>query len=120
MNAPAGEISKGRSPVVSCRDDVGGASAIARGGPRRVWWWLVAALAVALGVRLAVLVSPLGELDADEAVVGLMARHIAFNGELPIFYYGQAYLGSLEAFSAAPLFLAFDSSGALLKMVPLA
>ena len=82
--------------------------------------WLIGAVMLALGVRLAALASPLGELDADEAVVGLMARHIAFNGELPIFYYGQAYLGSLEAFSAAPLFLAFDSSGALLKKVPLA
>jgi hypothetical protein len=62
----------------------------------------------------------MGELDADEAVVGLMARHIAFNAELPVFYYGQAYLGSLEAFTAAPLFLAFSSSGVLLKLVPLA
>jgi len=62
----------------------------------------------------------MGELDADEAVVGLMARHIAFDGELPVFYYGQAYLGSLEAFTAAPLFLAFGSSAQLLKLVPLA
>jgi hypothetical protein len=62
----------------------------------------------------------MGELDADEAVVGLMARHIAFNGEWPVFYYGQAYLGSLEAFTAAPLFLAFNSSAAVLKLVPLA
>jgi hypothetical protein len=49
-----------------------------------------------------------------------MARHIAFNGELPIFYYGQAYLGSLEAFTAAPLFLAFSANGLILKLVPLA
>jgi hypothetical protein len=75
---------------------------------------------LALAVRLALFAGPMGELDADEAVVGLMARHIAFNGELPIFYYGQAYLGSLEAFTAAPLFLAFNSSALLLKMVPLA
>jgi hypothetical protein len=86
---------------------------------RRLWWWLAGAVVLGLGVRLAVLASPLGELDADEAVVGLMARHIAFNGELPIFYYGQVYLGSLEAFSASPLFLAFNSNGALLKTVPL-
>jgi hypothetical protein len=73
-----------------------------------------------LAVRLAVLASPLGEIDADEAVVGLMARHIAFEGDRPVFYYGQAYLGSLEAFSVAPLFLVFNSSSFVLKLVPLA
>ncbi len=83
-------------------------------------WWLLGALALGLAVRLGVLAGPQGELDADEAVVGLMARHIAFNGELPVFYYGQTYLGSLEALTAAPLFLAFNSSGVLLKLVPLA
>ena len=60
-------------------------------------------LLVGLALRLAVIASPLGEIDGDEAVVGLMARHIAFLGERPVFYYGQPYLGSLEAFSAAPL-----------------
>ena len=71
-------------------------------------------------MRLAVIASPLGEIDGDEAVVGLMARHIAFLGELPVFYWGQPYLGSLEAFSAAPLFRVFDSSTLLLKLVPTA
>ena len=33
---------------------------------------------------------------ADEAVVGLMARHI-LRGEWPAFFYGQAYMGSLDA-----------------------
>lgn len=83
-------------------------------------WWILAAVVLGLLVRLGVLAGPTGELDADEAVVGLMARHIAFNGEAPIFYYGQAYLGSLEAFTAAPLFLAFNSSGVVLKLVPVA
>ncbi len=75
-------------------------------------------MVIGLAYRLAVLASPLGEIDGDEAVVGLMARHIAFAGERPVFYYGQPYLGSLEAFSAAPLFVLFDSSTLLLKLVP--
>src|SRR5262245_28640545 len=79
---------------------------------------LVAVLLVGLALRLAIIASPLGELDGDEAVVGLMARHIAFLGQRPVFYYGQPYLGSLEAFSAAPLFVAFGSSTWLLKLVP--
>src|SRR5205809_3266015 len=78
------------------------------------------ALAVGLTLRLAVIASPLGEIDGDEAVVGLMARHIAFVGERPVFYWGQPYLGSLEAFTAAPLFRVLDSSTWLLKLVPTA
>jgi hypothetical protein len=35
-------------------------------------------------------------LNSDEAVVGLMARHI-LDGKRPVFYYGQAYMGSLDA-----------------------
>jgi hypothetical protein len=81
---------------------------------------LAIALAVGVALRLAVIASPLGEIDGDEAVVGLMARHIAFLGERPVFYWGQAYLGSLEAFSAAPIFRLFDSSTLLLKLVPTA
>src|SRR2546427_10092582 len=81
---------------------------------------LAVALLVGMALRLAVIASPLGELDGDEAVVGLMARHIAFLGERPVFYWGQPYLGSLEAFSAAPLFRVFDSSTFVLKLVPAA
>jgi 4-amino-4-deoxy-L-arabinose transferase-like glycosyltransferase len=89
-------------------------------GPRVFQIGLATALVAALALRLAVIVSPLGEIDGDEAVVGLMARHIAFLGERPVFYWGQPYLGSLEAFSAAPLFRLFDSSTLLLKLVPTA
>jgi 4-amino-4-deoxy-L-arabinose transferase-like glycosyltransferase len=34
--------------------------------------------------------------NADEAIVALMARH-TLQGEWPIFFYGQAYMGSLDA-----------------------
>src|SRR5215831_16750164 len=81
---------------------------------------VTACVLVGLALRLAVIASPLGEIDGDEAVVGLMARHIAFLGERPVFYWGQPYLGSLEAFTAAPLFRMFDSSTFLLKLVPTA
>ena len=84
------------------------------------WTALALVVVVGLGLRLAVIASPLGEIDADEAVVGLMARHIAFLGERPVFYWGQPYLGSLEAFTAAPLFRVLDSSTVLLKLVPTA
>jgi hypothetical protein len=56
-------------------------------------------------------------LDSDEATVGLMARHI-LQGEWPIFYWGQEYLGAVEAYLAAPLFLLLGSSVQALKLVP--
>ena len=41
--------------------------------------------------------------NSDEAVVGLMAKHI-LDGEYPIFFYGQSYMGSLDAFLIAGMF----------------
>src|SRR5438552_544965 len=89
-------------------------------GARAFQVGLAGLLLVGLAARLAVIGSQLGEIDGDEAVVGLMARHIALLGERPVFYWGQPYLGSLEAFSAAPLFRVFDSSTFVLKLVPAA
>jgi hypothetical protein len=91
-----------------------------RSGRSLFGWALAALVLLGLALRLAILFSPLGELDGDEAVVGLMARHIAFEGERPVFYWGQPYLGSLEAFTAAPIFRVFDSSTLALKLVPTA
>ena len=40
-------------------------------------------------------------LDPDEAVVALMAKHIREGRERPVFYYGQPYLGAMEAYLVA-------------------
>lgn len=47
--------------------------------------------------------------NSDEAVVALMARHI-LRGERPVFFYGQAYLGSLDAWLVAGVFQVFGES----------
>jgi len=60
-------------------------------------------LAAVWPLRLWVL-SASNELNADEAIPGLMARHIADASELPVFYYGQPYFGALEAYRIAGLF----------------
>jgi hypothetical protein len=57
--------------------------------------------------------------DADQTVLGLMARHI-LSGERPIFYWGQPYTGAPEAYVTAALFAAFGQSDLLLHVVPLA
>ncbi|HEX2979953.1 MAG TPA: glycosyltransferase family 39 protein, partial [Anaerolineaceae bacterium] len=47
--------------------------------------------------------------NADEAVVALMARHI-LQGERPVFFYGQAYMGSLDAWLVAAGFALFGEN----------
>ena len=58
-------------------------------------------------------------VDADEAIVGLMAKHILQGEEIPIFYYGQHYMGSLEAILTSAMFYLFGQSNMTLKFVPL-
>ncbi len=63
-----------------------------------------------------------GEVDvylADEGVVGLMGKHILEGKELPIFFYGQHYLGALEAYVAAVSFAAFGVNVLALRVVTL-
>ena len=38
--------------------------------------------------------------DSDEAVIALMARHIT-QGARPVFFYGQNYMGALDAYLVA-------------------
>ena len=61
---------------------------------------LVAVIAIALIGRALLLASGSVSFHSDEAVVGLMARHI-LQGERPVFFYGQAYMGSLDAWLVA-------------------
>jgi hypothetical protein len=75
-------------------------------------------LAVGAGLRLWLLLGPFGEIDADEAVVGLMALQVP--GELPVFYWEQQYLGTIEPIVAAAVFAVVGPSAAALKLVPAA
>jgi 4-amino-4-deoxy-L-arabinose transferase-like glycosyltransferase len=63
-------------------------------------WGLGLALLLALGGKIALLAAQAFPFNADEAVVALMARHI-LQGDHPVFFYGQAYMGSLDAFLVA-------------------
>ncbi|MGH7264922.1 MAG: ArnT family glycosyltransferase, partial [Candidatus Rokuibacteriota bacterium] len=72
---------------------------------------------VGLGVLLRGLYLLTPFLDSDRAVVGLMARHI-LQGELPVFFWGQPYGGTLEAHLAAVLFYLFGASRLTLALSP--
>ncbi len=92
------------------------ADLLSRPGARRVI--IVVGLIAAIALRVFVAVGPVGALHTDEAVSGLMARHI-LDGEAPVFYWGQNYGGTAEIFVTAALFAVTDSSTAALRIVPL-
>ena len=72
---------------------------------RQVWLsslWIC--LFVAIVARVWLIVHTHGVMDGDEATVGIQAEHI-LRGEFPVYYYGQAYLGNIQAYIIAFFFL---------------
>lgn len=57
-------------------------------------------------------------LHADSSVVALMARHMAEGRELPVFFYGQHYMGSLEPMVSALLVRLFGDHGFVVCLGP--
>lgn len=78
----------------------------------------VALLLLILAALFRALLIVLGwpHLNSDEAVVGLMARHIVTDGARPLFIWGVHYEGPFEAYIAAPFFALFGSSTLLLHL----
>jgi 4-amino-4-deoxy-L-arabinose transferase-like glycosyltransferase len=83
---------------------------------RQRWLRLLAVLSVAAGLKLGLLALNVVPFNADEAVVGLMARHI-LQGERPVFFYGQAYMGSLDAWLVAGAFALFGQAVWVIRLV---
>ncbi len=77
-------------------------------------------LALVLGIlgRILIVVRTNAMIDGDEALVGIQAEHI-LQGERPFYFYGQVYMGSLEAYFAAALFRLFGPSAWALRAVPI-
>jgi 4-amino-4-deoxy-L-arabinose transferase-like glycosyltransferase len=68
------------------------------------------------GVRLWLISSPsLSQVDYDEAVTGLMALDI-LKGNHHLLFWGQPYMGPLEAYLAAGLFKLFGPSTFMLRL----
>ena len=85
------------------------------------WYGIAAITLIALAVLLRIVLIALGwpQHNSDESIMGLMALHIANRGELPIFFYGQFYMGATEAYLGAGLFRLFGASVITLRLVPL-
>jgi hypothetical protein len=73
---------------------------------------LAAIAIIAGGIGLRLILAALGwpATDSDEATFGLMALHISERGAHPIFFYGQNYMGAVEAYLAAGFFRLFGPS----------
>jgi hypothetical protein len=79
---------------------------------------LALALGVALALRIVLLVRAQGMLEGDEAVLGIQAEDI-LRGAHPIYFYGQPYMASWDAYLLAPLQAVVGPSGTLLHVVTL-
>jgi hypothetical protein len=54
--------------------------------------------------------------DSDQAIVGLMAKHLSEGRAFPLFMYGSNYVFTIEAWMATSVFLAAGASVSALKM----
>ncbi|MCC7125928.1 MAG: glycosyltransferase family 39 protein [Acidobacteria bacterium] len=78
-------------------------------------------VAIAFLSRLPQLTSPHLLLDGDEAVLGLMARHLLAGGALPVFFDGQTYgLSTVEVAAGAAAFAVAGTGAIPLKLAMLA
>jgi 4-amino-4-deoxy-L-arabinose transferase-like glycosyltransferase len=70
--------------------------------------FLLIGLAVGVRLTLAALGWPL--VNADEGTIAIAARHIAYNGTHPIYFYGYDYMGLVQSYIGAALFHLFGPS----------
>ncbi|RAO49014.1 hypothetical protein GAR06_01385 [Micromonospora saelicesensis] len=72
--------------------------------PGLVGWLTGLAVLAGVGYRLWLLLHAAPPTNSDEATMGLAALHIARGEGFPVWFYGQQYMGTLEAYLAAPVF----------------
>ncbi|HVG83316.1 MAG TPA: hypothetical protein VM820_02320 [Vicinamibacterales bacterium] len=54
--------------------------------------------------------------DSDQAIVGLMAKHLLEGRAFPLFFYGQEYMLGVESWVMAPVFAVFGPSVFALRL----
>src|SRR4029450_12882862 len=77
---------------------------------------LLAFVAVGALVRMALLRAP--SIWFDEANTGLMGLAV-LRGDFPVYFFSQPFMGALDAYLTAPLYLTFGVSVRTLKTLPL-
>jgi len=77
--------------------------------------YLLMLVGSAFGLRIFLAASSWPLLNSDEGTIGIMALHIQ-QGARPVFFYGQAYMGALQAYVAAFLFSFFGAGPFALRL----
>ena len=85
---------------------------------RNVLPWYLAALALVLIRSLPSLRFEQFDFDSDQAIVGLMAKHLVEARAFPLFFYGQNYMLGVQAWIAAP-FIAIGGPTVTMLRLPL-
>jgi hypothetical protein len=88
---------------------------------RRERWLAAGVVTLLILLRSMVFVGwPQSHFDADQAITGLMAKHLSDGRAFPVFYYGQNYILAVEAWITAPVFLLAGVSVTTLRLPLLA
>lgn len=82
----------------------------------RLALFVIVSMVVAVAIRAWLLATRAIPFNSDEAILGLMARHI-LAGARPIFFYGQAYMGSMDAWLIAGSFRLLGDSVVSIRVV---
>jgi 4-amino-4-deoxy-L-arabinose transferase-like glycosyltransferase len=82
----------------------------------RKYWCVPVVILAGVALKAMLLALDAVTFNSDEAVVALMARHI-LQGERPWFFYGQAYMGSLDAYLVAGAFRLFGERVVSIRLV---
>jgi uncharacterized membrane protein len=72
--------------------------------------WMFAIVVAATLARFLLIYFNWPSTNSDEGNMGLLALHVAFQGDHPTFFYGSPFMGPLEGYIAAPLFRIFGVS----------
>jgi hypothetical protein len=86
-----------------------------RAGNRNLWLAVSAAIALVL-LRSFVFLCYEQNFDSDQAIVGLMAKHLSEFRAFPLFFYGQNYMLGVEAWIAVPFFWLGGPTVTMLRM----
>jgi hypothetical protein len=90
------------------------------GADAAVWGSVAAVVILVIARSVAFVWWPDVHFDADQAVTGLMARHLVEGRAFPVFQYAQEYVLVLESWLAAPVMAIWPGSIAALRSVPVA
>src|SRR6185436_20104856 len=84
------------------------------------WLWMGALAALVIARSAVFVVWPGSHFDSDQAVTGLMAKHLAELRAFPVFWYGQTYMLGVVAWLAAPVMAIAGATVTALKLPLLA